>query len=200
MHVLARLQGFGAIVLPDVPYRIERVADAPETTLRITSGETTEIVDVRDAVRGDVKTGVANVTGGDERGEWRIETSVFACAWPRHFALSSDPDEISPFLLFGPNDAMIWVAGPVDRAKATPIEKLATEDQTIRAVAEAGDNARIDVDYEHDDETWWQRRYVLAWGDAHVLVVTAQARAADEEPVRLAVDAVEASIAPVAWA
>jgi hypothetical protein len=196
MHTLSRLQGHGAIVLPEAPYRIERAADAPETTLRIWHAERSAMLDVRDVLRGAEASEVAEVKPGDPTPAWRIETSVLSCAWPRGFALSSDPDELSPFLLIGPNDAMIWIAGPIERAKATPIERLATEEQTIRAVAEAGDNARIDVDYEHDDERWWQRRYVLGWGDDQVLIVTAQARSTDEVETCAAVDAIEASIVP----
>lgn len=196
MHVLARLQGFGAIVVPKAPYRIERVDDAPDAVLRIGHGDRSETVDVRAVLGGTVTTDVADVDEGDPRPRWRIETSVFGCAWPVGFALSSDPDGLSPFLLLGPDDAMIWVAGPVDRAKTTPIEKLVTEDQTARAVASSGDRERIDIDYQVDGERWWQRRYVLAWGEDRTLVLTGQARAAFEAPTSAAVDAIEASIAP----
>lgn len=196
MHTPARLQGHGVIVVPRAPYRVERVPEASETMLRIGSGEESAMLDVRDVLRGTVATDLADVTAGATRREWRIETSVGSCVWPRGFALSSDPDERSPFLLLGPNDAMVWIAGPVERGKAIPIERLVTEDQVIRAVAEAGDDARIDVDYSYDGEPWWQRRYVLAWNEEHVVVLTGQARSTEEAETCAAVDAIEASISP----
>lgn len=203
MHTFARLQGHGVIVLPEAPYRIERVPEASETTLRIwrgspaATGGRSAMLEVRDVLRGTETTDLAEVSAGATRREWRIETGVASCGWPRGFALSSDPDERSPFLLLGPNDAMVWLAGPIERGRAIPIERLVTEDQTIRAVAEAGDDARIDVDYVHDGEPWWQRRYVLAWNEEQVVVLTGQARLTDEAETRAAVDAVEASISPV---
>ena len=196
MHVLARLQGFGVIVLPKAPYRIERIEGEPDTRLRIFHGEQSGVVDVREVVRGEERTELADISEGDPRQSWRIETGVVTHDWPHGFALSSDPDELSPYVLFGPDDAMIWIAGPVDRARTTPIEKLVAEEQTVRAVAQAGDNERLDVDYVIDDEPWWQRRYVLAWGEGRALVLTAQARAATEETAAEAVDAIERSIAP----
>lgn len=199
LHVVdaqARLQGFGAIVVPKAPYRLERVEDAPDTTLRILREDRSEVVDVRELARGEATTDLADVSEGDPRQSWRIETGVVTCAWPQGFALSWDPDELSPFLLLGPDDAMIWLAGPVDQAKTTPIEKLVVEGQTVRAVAEAGANERIDVDYVIDGERWWQRKYVIAWDEGQALVITAQARVEVEELTAAAVDAIEASLAP----
>ena len=196
MHVLARLQGFGAIVLPKAPYRIERVDDEADTRLRIFHGERSAVVDVLAVLRGEATTELFDVSEGDPRQSWRIETSVVTHEWPVGFALSSDPDELSPFVLFGPDDSMIWIAGPIDAKKATPIEKLVDEGQTVRAVAQAGDSERIDVDYVIDDEAWWQRRYVLAWGEGKALVLSAQARAATEALASAALDAIERSIAP----
>lgn len=192
LHVLARLTGFGLVVVPKEPYRIDRVTDAPETTLRVWHGDETAVADVS----RESSTELVEVVRGGPMTEWRIETGVMSCAWPHGFALSSDPDGLSPFILFGPEDAMIWIAGPIEPAKATPIERLATDDQVIRAVAEAGDNARIDVDYEHDGERWWQRRYVIAWGEDRALVLSGQSRVAQEEITRAALDLVEGSIAP----
>jgi hypothetical protein len=192
MHVLARLQGFGAIVLPKAPYRIARVPDAPETRLRIAHGERSEVVDVTEA--GAIE--VADITRGDGAERWRIETTVMTCAWPAGFDLASDPEERSPFLLLGPGDAMVWLSGPVDREQTQPIESLAVDGQTIRAVAQSGERERIDVDYTIGGERWWQRRYVVPWTKTDDIVVTGQARPETEELTALAVDLVERSLEP----
>jgi hypothetical protein len=193
MHVLARLQGFGVIVLPKAPYRIARSLEGPETELRIIHGDGSEVVDVTE---GEHATELADISPGDARERWRIETTVATCAWPPGFDLSSDPDGLSPFLLLGPGDAMVWLSGPVPREKAQPIEKLATPDQKVRAVAEAEGRERIDVDYEVEGEAWWQRRYVIPWGEAKALVISGQARAETEELTALAVDLIERSLEP----
>jgi len=82
------------------------------------------------------------------------------------------------------------------REGALPIENLADEGQNIRAVADEGENVRIDLDYVFEGEPWWQRRYVLAWTADTVLVLSAQAKALDEEVVAAAIDEVAQSIAP----
>ena len=193
MHVLARLHGFGVVVVPKAPYRIGRVPDAPDTRLRIAHGDRSEAIDVAD---GPAVTDLADVTAGDPAPRWRIETSLTSCAWPLGFDLASDPDGLSPFLLLGPEDAMVWLAGPLAREKTQPIEKLVAEGQRVRAVAHSGDCERIDVDYEVEGEGWWQRRYVVPWTDTETIVVTGQARAATEELTALAVDLIERSIEP----
>ncbi|UJR84216.1 hypothetical protein [Sandaracinus amylolyticus] len=183
-----RLQGFGVVVTPREPYRIERVDDAPETSLQMNG----EIVDVLATERAEIGRADRRAT------EWTIETDELTCAWPLGLAVVSDPDRRSPFLLVGANDAMVWIDGPIARERAWPIESLADEGQTIRAIADTreGRDARIDLDYVEDGELWWQRRYVLGWGegDAKVIVISAQARAADEDVVCAAIDRIEATI------
>jgi len=132
--------------------------------------------------------------------EWRIDLGAYSFAWPEGFELTDDPGELSPFLLAGPRGALIWVAGPLARDQVMPIEKLVDEDQRVRAVADAGDGARIDIDYVVDAEPWWQRRYVRfvpaePGGPDRALVLSAQARAADEDAVREAIDLVERTLA-----
>jgi len=196
MRAPTKLHGFGAIVEPEAPYRIGRVDGEPETTLRIVHGAGTTVIDVAAILREDATTDLADITAGDPMERWRIETTDATCAWPEGFDLASDPDDLSPFLLLGPDDSMVWLAGPVDRATVEPIENLAGEGQRVRAVAEAGDHERIDLDYEADDEAWWQRKYVVPWDDGQAIVITGQARSAMEELTALAVDLVERSLEP----
>jgi hypothetical protein len=187
-----RLVGHGIVAVPHVPFRIERTPQSA-TTLRVLGEAHDEIVDLAAIARGDAVSDLVDVAPGPS-GPWRIETTIATCCWPDGFAIASDPDDLSPFLLVGPNDAMIWFAGPVPRAKAWPIERLATDDQRVRAVADRGDDARLDVDYVEEGAPWWQRRYVRTWGDDRAVVLTAQARAIDEELARSAIDAVEATL------
>ena len=196
MQARPRLHGFGLTVVPVAPYRIELAAVAPTTRLRLIGVDQTETLDVRDVLAGACTTELAEVRGGDPRERWTIETAVARCAWPEGFALCSDPDGLSSFLLHGPGDALIWLAGPLDQAKTLPVEKLADDEQTIRAVAQTGDDHRIDLDYEVDGERWWQRRYVRAWAEDRTLLISAQARAEAEPLTGAAVDLVEATLEP----
>lgn len=189
-----QLTGHGVVVRPRAGYRIERVDGGADTTLRIARPGESRVIDAI-AQRDDGRVrSLADVLSGARGGPWRIETSLVTCAWPHGFAVVEDPDGVSPFLLVGPNDAMIWVSSPIARARATPIESLADDGQTVRAVAQAGEDARIDLDYEIDDEAWWQRRYVLVWSPEHALVVTAQALRQGEDLARAAVDLVAHSL------
>ena len=193
-HASTRLSGHGLVLVPRAGYRIERVADAPETTLRIAQAAESAVVDVAAAAHAEAPSELADISPGARTGHWRVETSLLTCLWPHGFALVDDPDGVSPFLLVGPDDAMIWVSSPIASERATPIEKLADDGQTVRAVAQADDNSRIDLDYTIDDEAWWQRRYVLVWASGQVLVVSAQARREGELVARAAVDAVAQSV------
>lgn len=192
----ARLTGFGVSVRVEGPHRIERVADAPETVLRVWRSGSSVDVDVL-AGSGLVESRV-EIVPGSARAAWGIETPDYQCIWPHGLALSSDPDGTSPFLLLGPDESLAWISGPVARERAWPIESLAAEGQKVRAIAEAegGEDARIDLDYVEDGELWWQRRYVRGWGEGRVLVLSVQARAAHEDVMRAAIDLVEASLAP----
>lgn len=191
-HLLARLTGLGAVVLPKPGHRIDR---DPESVLHVTTERGRVEVDVHAVLRGDASTDALEILPG-RSGAWRVETRAYTCPWPRGFSFADDPDAVSPFLFVGPNDALIWIAGPLAREKVTPVERLKAEGQTIRAVADAGENARIDLDYVEDGEPWWQRRYALAFGEDAAIVVSGQARRAHEDVVRPVIDEIASAIAP----
>lgn len=201
MHTLARLTGFGMIVTPRAPFRLDRADTGSATSLRV-AGPNGEVV--VDAARlGDEPDAQVplDVVPGPERGQdWWIETTIARCRWPSGFGLSSDPEGRSPFLLLGPREMMVWIDGLVARSKATPIEKLVAPGHVVRAVAQAEASARIDIDYEHDGEPWWQRRYAIEWGRDHLLLVVGQARVVHEDVVRAAVDLLEQTLEPPAEA
>jgi hypothetical protein len=169
-----RLRGHGVLVIPKAKFRFER--------------------DVIPVASDDVE-----VLPAPSALDWRIETSGYSIAWPKGFAIADDPDELSPFLLHGARDALIWIAGPLPRDKVLPIEKLAADDQRVRAIADAGDAVRIDIDYALPSESgpaehWWQRRYVRMLPGGSALLLSAQALASDEDSVRAAIDAIDESL------
>jgi hypothetical protein len=187
-HAPAHLAGHGALVVPRAGYQLERVEGGPDSALRVTNGSERGLLDVRAPERETNP--LAEVLLGPPTHAWRIETRAFVCAWPRGFVLADDPDGLSPFLLAGPRDSLVWVSGPMPRERALPIEQLVDEGQRVRAIADAPDSTRLDVDYVVEGEPWWQRRTVLRWDDDTVMVVSAQARMSDEESVCAAVDEV----------
>lgn len=211
-----RLFGFGVTLSIRPPFRIDRVDDAPETTLQLAGDQGSEVIDVRERLgkedesdgssgggasgRGPSGSGASGawleVTSGPSNPTWRIATSLVECAWPWGFGVASDPDGMSPFLLLGPREAMAWIAGPVDAEHVRPVESLASEEQTILGVADAEGGARIDLAYEHEGEPFWQRRYVVDWGEGQALVLTAQARPDEMELAGKAVDLMEKSLRP----
>lgn len=195
-EAIAWLHGHGKIVRPALDCRVERGEDDP--ILLLERAGVRETIDVRsDAIASELCT----VEPGTRQGAWRIEASGFACVWPIGFALVADPDSISPFLLLGPGESMIWINGPLERGRAMPIEKLAAPEQRVREVAEAagGVAARLDLDYEEEGERWWQRRYVIEWAasEGRVVIVSAQARPLEEPAVRAAVELVERTLEPL---
>ena len=81
----ARLTGFGVSVRVDAPFRIERIADAPETVLRVwRAGSASADVDV---LAGSE---LVEILPGSARGAWAIETADYVCTWPHGLALSSE--------------------------------------------------------------------------------------------------------------
>ena len=188
------LVGHGALLIPRAGFRLEHVEGAADSTVRVTYGDESALLDVRapDASASPL----AEVLPGPQTRAWRIETTSYVCALPLGFVLADDPDGFSPFVLDGPEGALVWVSGPMPRDRALPVENLIDEGQTVRGVADAGDNVRVDLDYVFEGEPWWQRRYILAWGKDDVLVLSAQARALDEDTVRVAIDGLVETIAP----
>ncbi len=190
-----QLRGHGVLVRPA---RGDRVARGPdEKTLRVwRAGSMAAVeIDVREPTDLIVIEPVADIH------PWRIESAGVTCAWPHGTALVSDAWERTPFVLelAGEDDREpeegIWIA-TAPRSEVEPIERFAVEGQRIRAIGESADGAlRIDLDYPHGSTLWWQRKYVLPWSEGLALVVSAQARAKNEETFSLAADLVASTVA-----
>jgi len=204
-HVYSRLSGYGWSLLPYAPYLFERVADAPETTVRVIRERPAEVWSVRVDVEKDpphfvaceapAPDDVVELTPGPA-GPWRIETSVYTIAWPVGFAISSTPEGApSAVDLIGPEGALVFVQGPFPAASVVPQDRMIGPGQRLASSGESSRHRWIELSYEHDGGPWVQRHYVFALSAEHVLVTTAQAPADRRALVVTAADGVMASIA-----
>ncbi|GGT80208.1 MULTISPECIES: hypothetical protein [Streptomyces] len=203
-HVLARLAGFGMTLTPRRPYSFERASDTPPA-VRVTTGEgeTARIACVT-AVTGPPRVELTNardvddvvdVQPGPAEPHWRIETSAYALAWPAGFTVESPPaDDFSPFLLWGPDDALLHVQGPVDRERIPPPPQLAGPGQ--RLVDHRADPAfeAVELAYRHEGDEWRQWHHLVALDEKQALVVTSQCPARHAELVRSAAETVARSL------
>jgi hypothetical protein len=170
-HVMARLAGYGVVLVPYWPYTFARSDAAPDAVL-VTNwredGPATALVDPADPHSAP---GIVDVGPGPDHPFWAIETSNFDVAWPYHFDIEST---MPPYCLVGEHDASISVQGPVH---ITDPDVLIAAGQTVVARRTMrGDVRVIEVAYEHDGEQWWQGLYLLPRKGGRVLVFTAQSR------------------------
>src|SRR5262249_49687353 len=107
-HVFVRLIGFGMVVTPYVPFRVERASpDGTALAVTTSAGETTL------NFRGDTPAsvpGIADVVPGAFGGDWWLETSIYRCPWPSRFVLVSttDPASTAKYDLVGPANSLIY--------------------------------------------------------------------------------------------
>lgn len=203
-HMFARITGFGLIVVPVWPYRVELVASDPGALLVTRTNPVRQSVVVRGGRENPVADlgegvealdDVAQVMRGPEEREWRIETSLYSVSWPAGFALEPPADDgQSVFDLHGPDQSLIWVQGPFDRADLPDIEALAAPGQTLAGVASQGGVEAVELAYDHDGVAWNQRHYLVPFAGAQVLAVTAQAPASQVDLFRQASAEVAASV------
>jgi hypothetical protein len=207
-HVFARITGFGLIVVPVWPSRVELVAADP-AALRISTDAPIDgqpalsaVVRGGDTAVADLGEGVeslgelAEVLRGPDTREWRIETVVYSIGWPAGFAVEP-PGDVggSLFDLHGPDGSLIWIQGPFDRRDLPAVVELAAPGQQLTGVHTGDDLEAVELSYEHDGEGWNQRHYLIPFA-GEVLVVTAQAPARHVDLFRLASAEVAASVRP----
>jgi hypothetical protein len=170
-HVLARLAGYGLVLVPHWPYTFERPdagSDAVVATNWRPDGAARALVDPSDA---HTVPGIVDVEPGPDHAYWVIETTGFKAVWPDGFSIESTVD---PFCLVGGHDASIAVQGPA--YIADPDVMIAAR-QTVAARRTMGPGVHIlDLAYEHEGEPWWQSVYLYPRKDGRVLVFTAQSR------------------------
>ena len=114
---------------------------------------------------------VVDVQRGPAIDEWRIETSIFTCCWPQGYQLCSNsfPDDPGPFDLIGVNDELIYIQKP----KVLPhVEKMVAPNQTVVDVHCGHESEWIELEYDHDGESWRQRHeVVLLLGERFVVTM-----------------------------
>lgn len=104
---------------------------------------------------------VLHIETGPDIDDWRIETSVFTCCWPRGYSVYSNsfPNDPGPFDLVGIHDEVIYIQKP----KVVPdIEQMCAPNQTILDVQRGTESESIELEYEHEGVSWRQRHEVIA--------------------------------------
>lgn len=176
MHVYTRLNGFGATVLPTSPYEARRVfnSDELELTCFTSAGAARAAIQVHGGVRADPPA-MAEVARSGYTGEWRLETRLFSCQWPRGFALLANPGPRAPskFDLLGQDGALIYVQGPF------PLERilargLVAPGQRVLEEGEREGRSFVEVGYQVEGRDWIQQHILIPFDTEHVLMVTEQ--------------------------
>ncbi|GIE34958.1 hypothetical protein Ait01nite_080030 [Actinoplanes italicus] len=191
--MLARLAGFGMVLVPHWPYAFERDGDDIRVTRWTPSGPLHAVLQPGREVDGGE---VFDVADGPELPYWTIETSVFRTRWPAGFVLESPSDEsdATPFYLLGPGTSMIFTQGPVPRGRLAGPGALVAPGQTVLRRSTIGEGAEaVELGYRHEGEQWWQCHWTIPYRGDRTVVVTAQAPEAGWEQAAEAAEAVVTS-------
>jgi len=192
-----RIAGHRVALVPRAPFLLFRHADGVRVThgpflanVRVVEESLRYIVD--GGARGLHDLMVAVDT--DYRGDFRLETSHFVCAWPVGFRLAS-PDRDGPFLFdllpeaeegepgFG---CLIFVAGPYTHELCPSLDALLGEGQTEVGRVEAEGQGILEVAYQHRGAAHRQQHTRFEAG-GQVFVLTVQGPESTFEGGRAAV-------------
>lgn len=202
-HALARVSGYGLLVLPYAPYQM-RYGSPTDNTLEIvhTPGEERRYAVVWTSEGGyqsKLSRGtsslldVADIGLGATGPDWIIETSIFTCTWPRLYWLASSGDEIAPFYLIGPDGELIFIQRP---RQLLEVGEMAGPDQQVIDSADEGDAGWIELEYMHEGVTWRQRHSLVGRIPPMPVIVTVQAPQAFFKQAKLEADRLAESLAP----
>ena len=199
-HVFVRVSGFGAVVLPvRAPFRVLAPEEAhPALQLSVGTGEEARGAYVRfrdDAVDLSLAPGtgevgeVATFQRGPDLDHWRLDTVLFSVRWPRGLALASPGPEVSsPFDLYGPEGALVFVQGPYPAGQVPAPAALRAPGQVLLRTGITNGHAWAEFGYETGEQRWVQRQCPLALSDGRVLLLSSQAQEAHSEAIGAAVD------------
>jgi len=207
-NVLAWVSGFGRRLIPLTPYRCEQLPEDPRSLLVQHTGvwgNRTIVVTLPAEgtatirrVRGTIiARGVVDVLTPDLRPElafppaeegWRIACALFSVRWPRQFALESSPVFPPPFDLVGPEDARLWIQGPVRAADCPTLEELATPDQTQLGTCTLAGRTAVELGYDLDGEPWRMVHVIVERGDGWTFFASGQGPATQRDLVLSALD------------
>ena len=201
-HVLARLTGFGMTLVPVWPYNLRRSAPASDDVV-VTRGAGAAAHSVTVRVGRNMPAGdrdvdqVVDVLDGPAERVWRIETSLYSVEWPEDFEIGSPPEgDTPPFLLWGPDEAMIYIQGPITNGRVPPLPELAGPGQTIVDHRSDPRSEVVALAYRHDGAEWSQSHHLMPFGADHTLVVTAQSPLAHAALTRRAAETVARTVTP----
>jgi hypothetical protein len=199
-----RIAGHRVALVPRAPFVLCRHEDGVRVThgaflanVRVVGESLRYIVD--GGARGLHDLMVAVDT--DYRGDFRLETSHFLCAWPVGFHLAS-PDRDGPFLFdlvpeagegepgFG---CLIFVAGPYTQELCPSVDALIGDGQVEVGRAVADNQGIVEVAYEHRGAPHRQQHTRFEAG-GHVFVLTVQGPEATFEGARTAANEMATSL------
>ncbi|MET9515821.1 hypothetical protein [Streptomyces sp. NPDC002994] len=189
---------------PIWPYTFERVADAP-SSVRVTKWEAqvarTALIS---AAVGTSSIALTNVEHADEVVDvlpgplepgWRIETSPYSVVWPEGFTIDSPPaGDNSPFHLWGPDDALIYIQGPMSPERIPAPAQFTGPGQRLIDHRQDPAFEVVELAYQHDEAEWRQSHHLVVLNETLSLVVTAQCRATQAAHVRLAAESMARSV------
>ncbi len=189
-HVYARLAGFGLIVVPRAPFEIRQAAESAgqlRVEYRPGNGKpmVVQLIPGEDGYQSKLCENtqslfdVVDVKAGPAINQWRIETTVFTCCWPGGFALCSNrPGDPGPFDLIGQRGEMIWIQQP---RRIPDVADLCAENQAVINIERGDAWDAIDLQYDHDEQSWRQRHIVVSLQDRRIAVtMQSPAEFADE--------------------
>ena len=205
-HVLARVSGFGWTVVPHYPFRFQRVG-GDERALHVERRGSTPTAATLyfEATPPRVELGlgarsiddVCDLTPSDVRGDFKVETTVFTIGWPAEFDLvSTDPGGPSVFDFASDDGGLLYVQGPLARARVPKLEAMCAPGQRVVDRGTHATGEWVELAYEHDGRAHWQRHTTVAWGHDEFLIVTAQSPAERISSVRAAAIYASATLAP----
>lgn len=204
--VLAWVSGYGRVMIPLAPYRLEQIPGDPRSLLVKHSGVwgTRAVLVTLPPEGGEVirRVGLTMVTRGvvdvfphaqrpdlvigSSEADWRIECELFSVRWPEAFALESSDAFPPPFDLVGPGDSRLWVQGPLRDSERPTLEELATPDQQVISTSTLAGKVVVELGYELDGELWRMFHVVVERGDGWTFFVSGQGLAADRDELWLA--------------
>jgi len=153
---------------------------APFKTVQITFADSGPRILLRDgAAKAEEVIQVSEGPGGNQ---WVIETPAFQAVWPEGLDLRSPLASKTRFDLLGPNDALIFVQGPVPNRNI--LDEMAADGQKEigRGKTPSG-HEWIELAYGFRGAQWRQRHYVRAVSRSMAFVVTAQCLQSHSEQI-----------------
>lgn len=156
--------GHGYRVIPESPFSLQRLSDA------VPGADDSQGIAILRCGQHDEP----RLTKGPERPSWRIETQLYSVEWPSGgFLLESagEDDPFAPFLLWGKEKSLIWIQGPILRARLSNASQLVGPGQKV----EMASRDAVVLSYPDEGGPWFQNHRILSLDGESVVVVTSQA-------------------------